>query len=1001
MVSLRRKVLKKVGWAVGGMAFILLITGSALIFAHAHRLESEMATQNALRVARALDREAEQLDLLVRDWAFWDDLYEFVINTNETFIGANLPVETFRSARLSFIVIANRNGEYVYAQAFNKMENVCAPISPEFEKFLEKQGLLNGFESIDDIRRGLLRVNNELFIVAMRAILTSAEEGPSRGTFMMGRRVDDEVVRELADIARVNLGISLLDETPACRRQMEKLQSARHAVPVGVCRPRLTTISGCLLLKDLLNEPVAILEAKMPRIGFFATLRHLGLFWGMVVAVCGAALIGTWGALNRLVLGRMAYLHNFVSELSKKDTLSARLPISGEDELGVLAESFNLLLDKLQSTMGDLQQAEKNLLEQGAFLRSVLDAHPGYVWVKDARHRFLLVNRGLADFCQSTPEDMIGREDAEFNPQPDEVARYHREDDEVLRTGRPMVIPEEHITAPNGAEIWISTYKIPLKNASGKCDRVLSVAVDITEQKRNRDALQQSEERYRRLYENAPVAIILWDSRQRVIGWNPWAQTIFGWTSHEVLWREWISRLIPPADQSAMAGICAAIIAEGSTQMHECAAVNKAGGLLRCEWYHAAIRDAQGQFVAGISFVVDVTEKRRVEEERRQLESQMLQSQKLESIGVLASGIAHDFNNILMAILGNADLALTELPADSSVRTTMEEIILGARRAADLCRQLLAYSGHGRFVIEPVDLNQIVREMVNMLEVAVSKRVILRFEYADSLPAIEADSTQLRQVLMNLVINASEAIGTKDGLVHVRTGVKECSREFLNSTLLGNKLSPGLYVYLEVSDTGCGMTREMISRIFEPFFTTKFTGRGLGLAAVLGIVRSHDGTIEVQSAPEKGTTFRTYFPVSPKAAVQKPEEMVAAQWRGTGTILVVDDEDTVRTLAARMLERCGFKVLLAGDGSSAIHLLSAHSNEITAVLLDLTMPHMDGHEAITEIRKLAPRIPVVLTSGYSEQELSLRFREFTNIAFLEKPYTRAALITTFRKLLHT
>lgn len=1000
MGSLRHKVLKMVGWVVGGVAFILLMTGSALIIAHAHRLESEVAIQNALRVARALDRETEQLDLLLRDWAFWDDLYEFVIDTNETFIAANLPVETFRSARLSFIVIANRNREYVYAQAFNKVENVCAPISPEFKSFLEKHALLNDFESVNDIRRGLLRVNNELFIVAARAILTSTEEGPSRGTIMMGRRVDDEVVRELADIAAADLDISLLDESPACRQRMEKLQSAPQAVPVGVCRRRLT-ISGCLLLKDVLNEPVAILEATTSRIGFLATLRHLGLFWGMVVAVCGAALIGTWGALNRLVLGRMAYLHNFVSELRKKDTLSARLPISGEDELGVLADSFNLLLDKLQATMGDLQQAEKNLLEQGAFLRSVLDAHPGYVWVKDARHRFLLVNRGFANFCQSTPADMIGHEDAEFHPQPDEVARFHREDDEVLRTGQPMVIPEEHITALNGAEIWMSTHKIPLKNASGKCDRVLAVAVDITEQKRSRHALQQSEERYRRLYENAPVAIILWDSRQRVIGWNPWAQTIFGWISHEVLWREWIPLLIPPADQSAVAGICAAIISEGSTRMHECAAVNKAGGLLSCEWYHAAIRDAQGQFVAGISFVVDVTEKRRAEEERRQLESQMLQSQKLESIGVLASGIAHDFNNILMAILGNADLALTELPADSSVRTTMEEIILGARRAADLCRQLLAYSGHGRFVIEPVDLNQIVREMVNMLEVAVSKRVTLRFEHADSLPAIEADGTQLRQVLMNLVINASEAIGTKDGLVHVRTGVRECSREFLNSTLLGSKLSPGLYVYLEVSDTGCGMTREMISRIFEPFFTTKFTGRGLGLAAVLGIVRSHDGTIEVQSVPEKGTTFRIYFPVSPKASVQKPEEMAAAQWRGTGTILVVDDEETVRTLAARMLERCGFKVLLANDGSSAIHLLSAHSNEITAVLLDLTMPHMDGHEAITEIRKLAPRIPVVLTSGYSEQDLSRRFREFTNIAFLEKPYTRAALITTFRKLLHT
>lgn len=990
-----------VGGLVAGLGFATLLIGTLFIISQARDLENRVVRQNALRVARMLDREAEHIDRFTQDWAFWDDTYRYVAEKNTEYEASNLVPETFKSARISLIVVANRVGDVVYSGAYEEDEDTLSPAPETFLDFLKANDLLKGFETNEDVRRGLVAVDDQLILMVARSILTSQQSGPSRGVLIMGRRLTEHDWQSIAENVLVDLHVYREQEGGPYEQLKQRLSSRQEELPVVISRPGWKTIRGAFLLRDLTMRPVAVIEVSMPRRAFLATIRNVALFWLILAVVCVAAVGGAVGGLNRIVLARTSQLHEFVTALRKKDTLSSRVSVEGGDEIAALAEAVNLLLDKLQATMNDLQRTEADLREQQAFLREVLDAHPGYVWVKDEQHRFILVNRGLADFCQTTPEHMIGKRDADFNPNPAEVERFHREDDEVLRTGEPMIVPEEEITAPNGAHIWISTYKVPLRDRDGRCRRVLAVAVDISEIKRGQEALRQSEARYRRLYENAPVAILLWDKESRLLGWNPHAEEIFGWKRHEMLWRNWVELLIPPADQQAMTEAQRTVIGGHAPLTMVGPAVAKSGALLTCEWHHAAIHDEQGGFIAGLSFADDITDKRRVEEEKRQLELQVQQAQKLESLGVLAGGIAHDFNNILMAILGNADLALAEMESDSPVRTTVEEIILGARRASDLCRQLLAYSGHGRFVIEPLNLSRLVREMVRMLEVAISKKAILRVECAETLPAIEADGTQIRQVIMNLVLNASEAIGSRSGVIAVRTGVKDCSREFLNRTLLGKRLEPGLYVYLEVADTGCGMDRDTMARIFEPFFTTKFTGRGLGLSAVLGIVRSHDGTIEVESEPGKGSTFRVYFPVSEKALAQEGTENLHVPWRGTGTVLVVDDEETVRVLAARMLERCGFKVLVAKDGREAMEVLSQHAQEITAVLLDLTMPHMDGREALEQIRKLNANLPVVLSSGYSEHDLSTRFRDFSNVSFLEKPYTRAGLITAFRKLLHT
>lgn len=398
-------------------------------------------------------------------------------------------------------------------------------------------------------------------------------------------------------------------------------------------------------------------------------------------------------------------------------------------------------------------------------------------------------------------------------------------------------------------------------------------------------------------------------------------------------------------------------------------------------------RSADGRPARMIGTHVDITELKLANEERVHLERQMQHTQRLESLGVLAGGVAHDFNNLLAAIMGNAELALLDAPVDSPLRVLLEEISRAGRRAAELCRQMLAYSGRVRFAVRPTDLSRMVEELTQMLQVSVSKKVTLRFNLDRGLPEVSADASQMQQVLINLVINASEAIGEQVGTVTISTGCMQASRSYLVSCQVGDPLSPGRYAYMEVADTGAGMDADTLRRVFDPFFSTKFTGRGLGLAAVLGIISSHKGAIHVESASGRGTTFRVLLPVLDSTASNVGGAAPSnSGWTGQGRILLVDDEEQVRSMGTRILERLGFEVVPARDGREAVERCLAHDGSFACVLLDLTMPVMDGVETLMALRQHYPDLRVVLASGYSEIEVAQRLGDLNISGFIHKPF---------------
>ena len=393
--------------------------------------------------------------------------------------------------------------------------------------------------------------------------------------------------------------------------------------------------------------------------------------------------------------------------------------------------------------------------------------------------------------------------------------------------------------------------------------------------------------------------------------------------------------------------------------------------------------------------ITDISERKRAEERRLQLERQMQQTQKLESLGVLAGGIAHDFNNLLTIILGNTSLALDDLPPLSPAGESLLTIEKTSLRAAELCRQILAYSGKGRFVIDDIRLGNLVGDMFSLLQSSISKKATLNLNLKEPLPPLHGDPGQIRQVIMNLVTNASEAVGDRGGVITISTGLMQCSREYLCEPYLYENLAEGLYVWFEVSDTGTGMDQETQRRIFEPFFTTKFTGRGLGLSAVLGIVRGHKGALKVYSKPGKGTTVKVLFPALAEGKFSAEQggapKAGTWSWKGAGTILVVDDEESVRTLGTRMLERIGFKVLVAADGQEALDIYRKRRDEIALILLDLTMPGMSGLETFQAIRRMQPDLPIIVTSGHDADDVAHQFPPGTIAQYFQKPYSMSEL----------
>ncbi len=517
-------------------------------------------------------------------------------------------------------------------------------------------------------------------------------------------------------------------------------------------------------------------------------------------------------------------------------------------------------------------------------------------------------------------------------------------------------------------------------------------ALYISERRQAERALRASEQRYQQLFNEMSsgfvVAQVILDANGlpldfRFVRINKQAEIILGFRADDVIGKT-SREIFPHIENRWIQRFCDVAMTGHPIEFQEFFAPTS-----RYYQVHAYMPEP-------LHFAVvfdDVTDKITAEQERKLLEQRMEQTQKLEGLGVLAGGIAHDFNNILMSIMGNADIALLDTLPQSTAYECLDEIKNSSNRAAELCTQMLTYSGRTTYKMQQIDMRTLVMELVDLLRAGISKKIKFQLHIPPGLPSIMAEDAQVRQVLVNIIVNASEAIGDNSGTISVSVKVQHCSKEVLAQTVPLDDVLPGEYMVCAISDNGCGMDETTIKRLFEPFFTTKFTGRGLGLSSVLGIIRGHKGTITVDSIVGKGSTVKVYLPVDvvrPEMPLEEEATEIGA-WRGKGTVLLVDDEESIREVGRQMLIHIGFDVLTASDGREAIEVYRGFQQQISLVLLDMTMPDLDGVDTFRALRRMDPKVKVVISSGYAEKDVELKFAAEHVDGFIAKPYTLAEL----------
>jgi PAS domain S-box-containing protein len=630
------------------------------------------------------------------------------------------------------------------------------------------------------------------------------------------------------------------------------------------------------------------------------------------------------------------------------------------------------------------KRAEEALKESEERFRTLQEASFGGISIHD-KGVILDCNQGLADMTGYSPDELIGMNSLNL------IAPAWR--DHVLQQ---MTIGYEKLYDVEGIRKDGSVYPLEIRGRNipyhGRMVRVTEFR-DITERKRAAEALRVSEERFRSLIQNSSDIIVMLDRNGLIIYESPSVESILQYRPGHLMGRTPLD-FIHPADREVVTASLNKVYEGTNLGIPAEFRFRRADGTwIDLEALGKNLLDFPG--INGIVITArDVTDRKKSERSRLEMERRLLHAQKLESLGVMAGGIAHDFNNLLMAILGNLDLALLDLSEVSRSRPFISQALLAARRAADLTNQMLAYSGKGTFDLKTFGMSELVEEMARLLKASISKTVTLSLQLDKNLPMIMADPGQIQQIAMNLIVNAAEAIGGDPGIVTITTGLKECDEKYFLDSRLKEKPPEGDYVFLEVKDTGCGMDKETQERLFDPFFTTKFTGRGLGMAAVLGIVSGHKGAILVESERGRGTTIRVLFPAADKSESLAEEEKEPAAGvsetelgpSSQGMILVVDDEEMVLELCKDMVECFGFIALTAADGEHAVEVFQRHADKIDCVILDLTMPNKDGMATFNELRDIRSDVQVIISTGYDEHEVTQRFKGKGLAGFIKKPY---------------
>lgn len=677
-------------------------------------------------------------------------------------------------------------------------------------------------------------------------------------------------------------------------------------------------------------------------------------------------------------------IHHHYSR-QKKETIVELTASPLRDKSGRITGMIEVMHDvTLERTLKDESRQSLD------FLESVLEGIGEGVVVLDRDYRILTANKGYLQQVDRTRVNVLGKFCYEVSHHFGSHCFNNGHEcpvKTVFETGATARVMHTHF-AHHRERVYVECHAYPIKDAAGVVVRAIETLNNVTDRVLLERKVKESEGKYHDLYDNAPDGYYSIDENGMIVEVNRTFLSMLGYRREELVAKKGLDSLFSPDSIHVCQRLFPEFKKTGHMKNQELTMMRKDGSILPVLLTATAVYDADGRFVMSRSVVRDITEKRRVDEEKRKLQEQLFQSQKLEALGTLAGGIAHDFNNLLASIMGYASLAKADLAGDDPIHRYVDIIEAASLRASELTQQLLAFAKGGKYDAKPNDVHAIVLEVVALLSRTMDKGIVIDVKTENNLRPAVCDAGQIQQAVLNICINGRDAM-PHGGTLAIAT---ENVHLDISDVQMYVDIPPGDYVRISISDTGIGMDRETREHMFEPFFTSKEKGTGLGLSLVYGIVRKHNGFIQVYSEPGKGSAFRVNLPActGDDTCLKEGEGMVLR--KGTETVLVVDDEDLVKYLARDILRRFGYTVLTAGGGEEALALYRRHSEDIAVVILDIIMPNMNGREVFQRIRELNPGAKVIISSGYSHDRDADDLLQQGAAGFVQKPYRMADLV---------
>jgi PAS domain S-box-containing protein len=762
----------------------------------------------------------------------------------------------------------------------------------------------------------------------------------------------------------------------------------------GMAAMRLPALMSFDLFLVALSILIAIIVSWVALWLAFRLRAGAGAGWSWkklaTAVLMGAAILSMH--YTGMAAARFEFSESMVSASAGVDISSlgtAAIVVSTFTILG-LAIAVSLVDRRFSAHAAELQATE---LQHQQLLRQVIDTNPQLVFLKDWDGRFVLVNKAVAELYGTTVESLVGKRDADFNPDKEQVEHFLRDDRQVMSSGLSKLIPEEPVTdSRTGETRWFQTMKVPLLSSNGGAPQVLGVATDVTRRRHSDEQLRRTSYTLQTLIDAAPLAIYALDAEGRVRSWNRAAEQTFGWPATEVVGQPLAT--VPKNAQDEFRDSLARLFRGEALTGLQVRRTRRDGITVDIRVCAAPTRASDGSIDGVIAIAEDVTE-------RKSIGEQLRQAQKMEAIGQLTGGMAHDFNNILTIVITNAVLLRDQIAAEEAeMRSELGELHRAALRGAELIRKLMAFSRQRPLELRPVNLAEVISDVERALRrlLPASVEVSSQADHNGRL-TINGDVGAIEQMLFNLATNARDAM-PNGGALRVAVYRAWLDDEHRRTRGWG---TAGEYIVLAVSDTGCGMSPETQARVFDPFFTTKEVGKGtgLGMAMVYGLVKQHEGYIDLYSEPGHGTTIRLYFPAVASDVQAKESEpaVVAPVVGGTERILVVDDEEGIRRSAARVLRRFGYEVEEAADGKAALAVLEGAATRFDLVLSDLVMPRMGGWALYEELRRRDVKTRALLMSGYTAEDIRALSGADPRLTFLNKPWTVTDLLRRVREVL--